>query len=94
MTGPPRTSAPTCCLQRACTPASACLGAPCRRVLLPQVAMHRDTGQSRGYAFVSFETIEGAEKAIAGLHNMMVAGRALRVELARADKEAAAAKPY
>ena len=56
--------------------------------------MHRDTGQSRGYAFVSFETIEGAEKAIAGLHNMMVAGRALRVELARADKEAAAAKPY
>ena len=70
------------------------LSAACRRVSPPQVAMHRDTGQSRGYAFVSFETIEGAEKAIAGLHNMMVAGRALRVELARADKEAAAAKPY
>jgi len=70
------------------------LCAPHGEVIFCQVAMHRDTGQSRGYAFVSFETIEGAEKAIAGLHNMMVAGRALRVELARADKEAAAAKPY
>ena len=55
--------------------------------------MHRDTGQSRGYAFASFEAVEGADRAIAGMHNMMVAGRALRVELARADKEAAA-KPY
>ena len=56
-----------------------------------QVAVHRETGQSRGYAFVSYETIEMANNAIANLHNMTVDGRALRVELARSDKEA---KPY
>ena len=43
------------------------------------------------YAFVSYETVEMANNAIAHLHNMTVEGRALRVELARADKEA---KPY
>ena len=56
-----------------------------------QVAAHRETGQSRGYAFVSYETVEMANTAITNLHNMTVDSRTLRVELARADKEA---KPY
>lgn len=68
------------------------LCAPHGNVIFCQVAMHRETGQSRGYAFVSYETVEHANAAIASLHNMTVEGRALRVELARADKEAA--KPY
>ena len=60
-----------------------------------QVAVHRDTGQSRGYAFVSYETVEHANVAITNLHNMTVDSRTLRVELARADKEATSgAKPY
>jgi RNA recognition motif-containing protein len=60
-----------------------------------QVAVHRETGQSRGYAFVSYETVEEANAAITNLHNMTVDSRTLRVELARADKEAASgAKPY
>lgn len=46
---------------------------------------------SRGYAFVSYDTAESAQKAITALHNMTVEGRALRVEVAKADK---ADKPY
>jgi len=34
--------------------------------------VHRETGQSRGYAFVSYETVEQAKAAIAKLHNMTV----------------------
>ena len=37
-----------------------------------QVAVHRETGQSRGYAFVSYETVEHANAAITNLHNMTV----------------------
>ena len=65
---------------------------PHGNVIFCQVACHRDSGLSRGYAFVSYETVEEAEKAIAALHNMTVEGRALRVEVARADREAS--KPY
>ena len=44
---------------------------------------------------VDAKHVEQAKAAIAKLHNMTVDSRALRVELARADKEAASgAKPY
>jgi len=69
------------------------LCAPHGNVVFCQVAAHRDTGLSRGYAFVSYETVEEAERAIAALHNLTVEGRALRVEVARADREAGS-KPY
>ena len=36
------------------------------------MAVHRETGQSRGYAFVSYETVEHANAAITNLHNMTV----------------------
>ena len=49
---------------------------------LAQVALHRETGQSRGYAFVSFRTVEQANAAIAALHGLNVEGRALRVSSA------------
>ena len=60
------------------------------------VAVHRDTGMSRGYAFVSFDSVEEADKVKANLHDQVVEGRALRCELTRQDKEAApgGAKPY
>ena len=63
------------------------LVAPFGKVVFCSVAIHRETGSSRGYAFVSFETIEEAEKAIAGLHSRVVEGRALRCEVARSDRE-------
>ena len=59
------------------------------------VVTHRDTGLSRGYAFVSFQTLEEANSAISGLHNMSVEGRSLRCEVARQDREGgASSRPY
>jgi len=60
---------------------------PYGNVVYAQVSRHRDSGLSRGYGFVSFETVEEAEKAIGGIHGMVVQGRALRVEKVKADEE-------
>ena len=51
------------------------------------VARHRDSGMSRGYAFVSYDTLQEAEAAMSSLHNYVVEGRALRCEVARSDKD-------
>ena len=69
---------------------------PPLRIWIPQkIRRSWSKFQSRGYAFVSYETVEQANAAITNLHNMTVDSRTLRVELARADKEAASgAKPY
>lgn len=43
----------------------------------------RDTGRSRGFAFVEMSNAEEADRAIAGLNGMNVDGRALNVNEAR-----------
>ncbi len=43
----------------------------------------RDTGQPRGFAFVSMATQAAAQKAIAELHGHPLAGRPLTVNIAR-----------
>ena len=43
----------------------------------------RDTGRSRGFAFVEMSNTEEADRAIAGLNGMNVEGRALNVNEAR-----------
>ena len=58
------------------------------------VVTHRDTGMSRGYAFVSYNTLEEANSAISGLHNMSVEGRSLRCEVARQDRDGGGNRPY
>jgi hypothetical protein len=58
------------------------------------VARHRDSGASRGYAFISFESVAEADTVLSSLHNQIVEGRALRCELVRADKEGGGSKPY
>uniref|UniRef100_A0A6S9SJX0 RRM domain-containing protein n=1 Tax=Chrysotila carterae TaxID=13221 RepID=A0A6S9SJX0_CHRCT len=67
------------------------LASPYGTVTFVQIATHRDTGASRGYAFVSYDTVEAAENAIANMNNMTVEGRQLRVEVGKADK---GEKPY
>ena len=65
------------------------------KVIFCSVASHRDTGMSRGYAFVSYDTVAEADAARSSLHDHVVEGRALRCELARSDKEGTtASKPY
>jgi cold-inducible RNA-binding protein len=44
-----------------------------------KVVMDRETGRSRGFAFVSMADADGAQKAMTELNGQMVDGRALRV---------------
>ena len=54
------------------------------------VAMDRDTGRARGFAFVEMPNDEEAAKAIAGLNGKEVGGRALKVNEARPKTERSA----
>ncbi|MCC6646247.1 MAG: RNA-binding protein [Polyangiaceae bacterium] len=52
-----------------------------------KLMLDRETGRSRGFAFVSMATSDGAEKAIAGMNGTMLDGRPLRVNEAEARPE-------
>ncbi len=54
-------------------------------VLGAQIVSDRETGRSRGFAFV--EMHDGAEAAITGLHGTQLAGRTLTVNEARPREE-------
>lgn len=47
-----------------------------------KIVTDRDTGRSKGFAFVTFETEDGAEKAISSLDGADFGGRAIRVSIA------------
>jgi RNA recognition motif-containing protein len=51
----------------------------CGEVVSVSVVTDRDTGRSRGFAFVEMANAEGARKAIAELDGRDLEGRALRV---------------
>ena len=72
------------------------LARPYATPIFCSVATHRDTGMSRGYAFISFESVGEADKVKAGLHDCVVEGRSLRCELTRQDKDGGpgGARPY
>jgi RNA recognition motif-containing protein len=53
------------------------------RVSSVQVIMDRDTGRSKGFAFVEMGSDQEAQAAIAGLNGQMSKGRALTVNEAR-----------
>jgi len=44
----------------------------------------RDTGRSRGFGFVTYDSATGAEAAVAGMHDQELDGRRVRVNLANA----------
>jgi RNA recognition motif-containing protein len=46
----------------------------------------RETGRSRGFGFVEMDSDEQANKAIAGLNNKEVEGRAMSVSVAKPKK--------
>src|SRR5271157_104857 len=48
-----------------------------------KVIEEKETGRSRGFAFVEFETHEGAEQAIKNLNEYVLDGRALMVAEAK-----------
>ena len=59
------------------------LFAPHGAVESVNVVMDRETGRSRGFAFVEMTDSGGADKAIAALNGTKVGGRALNVNEAR-----------
>lgn len=48
-----------------------------------QVIMERDTGRSRGFAFVEMSSDEEAQAAVQGLNGQPTEGRSLNVAIAR-----------
>ncbi len=58
-------------------------------VLEVKIPMDRDTGRVRGFAFVTFETQQSAEKALA-LDGTDLNGRSIRVNVAEAKKSGGA----
>ena len=48
-----------------------------------QVVTDRDTGQSRGFAFVEMATSDAAEQAIRKFNGYALGGRTLRVEISK-----------
>jgi cold-inducible RNA-binding protein len=58
------------------------------------VAMDRETGRARGFAFVEMPNDEEAAKAIAGLDGKEVGGRNLKVNEARPKTDRPAPRSY
>ena len=56
-------------------------------VVSAQVITDRDTGQSKGFAFVEMETEEAAQEAIKALDNSEVDGRNIVVNIARPKED-------
>ena len=60
---------------------------PFGQVARVHIAMDRETGRSRGFAFVEMTTDEEAQTAIAKLNEYQLGGRALAVNEARPKPE-------
>ncbi len=54
---------------------------PFGQVMAAKVIMDRETGKSRGFGFIEFETDESAKAAQKALHGSVLDGRTIRVEL-------------
>jgi RNA recognition motif-containing protein len=59
-----------------------------------KVMMDRDTGRSKGFAFVEMGSPESAQAAITGLHGQSVDGRSIVVNLARPREDQGSAGGY
>lgn len=56
---------------------------PHGRVVAAEVVVDRMTGQSRGFGFVEFSTVEEANGAVGALHESVLDGRNIQVNTAR-----------
>ena len=61
--------------------------APYGAVQLAQLITDRDTGRSKGFAFVEMATDQEAQAAISGMNGQMVDNRALTVNEARPKED-------
>ena len=70
------------------------LFAPYGEVREARVILDRDTGQSKGFAFVELASDEAARHAIADLNGLQQGDRALRVSEARPQAERTNQRDY
>ena len=56
--------------------------AACGELIEAKVIMNRDTGRSRGFGFVTYESEQGAARAIETLDGSTLDGRSIRVDRA------------
>ena len=56
-------------------------------VVSAKVMMDRDSGRSKGFAFVEMTSAEAAQAAISGLNGQSVDGRSIVVNLARPKED-------
>jgi RNA recognition motif-containing protein len=56
-------------------------------VISAKVMMDRDSGRSKGFAFVEMTSAEAAQAAITGLNGQSVDGRSIVVNLARPKED-------
>jgi len=64
------------------------------RVSTAKVMMDRESGRSKGFAFVEMASAEVAQAAIAALNGMSVDGRSIVVNLARPREEGSGSGGY
>ena len=57
--------------------------APFGKLVSAKVVKDRETGRSRGFGFVEYETEDEAKKALDAMNNTDVDGRTIRIDLAR-----------
>ncbi|CAL9246664.1 unnamed protein product [Arabidopsis halleri] len=62
-------------------------------VLGAKVIYERNTGRSRGFGFISFESAEDVQSALATMNGVEVEGRALRLNLASEREKATVSPP-
>lgn len=55
----------------------------CGAIVEAKVITDRDTGRSRGFGFVTFESAEAARQAIESLNDTELDGRTIRVDAAQ-----------
>ncbi|PIS07351.1 RNA-binding protein [Candidatus Berkelbacteria bacterium CG10_big_fil_rev_8_21_14_0_10_43_13] len=61
--------------------------APFGNVVSASVVKYPDTGRSKGFGFVEYETVEEATKAKEGLDGKEIAGRPIKVDFARPPRK-------
>jgi hypothetical protein len=57
--------------------------APFGKLVSAKVVKDRETGRSRGFGFVEYETEDEAKKAMDAMNNQQVDGRQIRIDLAQ-----------
>ncbi|MCE9636754.1 MAG: RNA-binding protein [Planctomycetes bacterium] len=57
--------------------------APFGKLISAKVVKDRETGRSRGFGFVEYETPEEAKKGLEAMNNTQIDGRTIRIDLAQ-----------